>query len=298
MIDFNWLADKIDLPGIYNNLIADSIWTIPALILLAWKYVQRAFALFGMSARDRTLVLIALCSLPLMISLFNSKQLYLYLVTIAIIMVVSVLTVRGYSNVGIVDAYTTTIRGIDYKRALHMSKSSMDFLGIGGEKLTSEAEFDSAMMRCASAGRKVRFLLSPPSNPVLEKIALQNGTSAGAYGEKVRDSVRKIANVCRTKSLDIEVRYYPASHDKDFQLFRLMFINNDLCLWSWTVWGPHMGKENPQVLLKNRDDQSPNSSAYKAFKDHFETLWNDKDTAHHEFKFDANNNLIFPDGFC
>jgi len=297
MFESSWFVQKIDLPGIYNNILSSIIWAIPVIVIFAWRYVQRFFMFLGMAARYRLLVLIALCSMPFFAVLITSEYIYPYSLTVFALMAVSVLTIRGYSTVGIVDAYTTTIGGIDYKRALKMSKSSIDFLGIGGEKLTSEPEFEQAMMRCASSGRKVRFLLSPPSNPVLEKIARQNGTSAGAYGDKVRDSVRTIARVCRTRSLDIEVRYYPASFDKDYQLFRLMFINNNWCLWSWTVWGPHLGKNNPQVLLENRDSQSPNPTAYKAFKDHFETLWDDKDTIHHEFKFDPNGNLMFPDGF-
>lgn len=202
-----------------------------------------------------------------------------------------------FSRVGIVDAHSTTVGGVDYKQALIMATKSMDFLGIGGDKVTLETEFKEAMIRCASGNQKVRFLLSPPDNPVLEKVARLNNTTAGSYGEKVRQSVTRIAQLKKERSLDIEVRYYAAKHDKDYQQFRLMFINDRFCLWSWTVWGAHVGRDNPQVVLKNlnSDAQGRVPSAYKAFKDHFDALWSDSETLIQDFdEFEKNGVLKFP----
>jgi hypothetical protein len=177
------------------------------------------------------------------------------------------------------------VGGIDYTTALDMAKKSIDFLGIGADKLSIEPGFASAMRRCGVNGQTVRFLLSPPSNPVLEKMARRNGHDPGAYGQRVIASTLKIAEIRREWDLNIEVRYYSAKHDKDFQRFRLMFIDEETCLWSWTPWGEHKGRENPQVILAHSDRDTGISSAYKAFKDHFDAAWNDEENT---IKIDLN----------
>ena len=130
------------------------------------------------------------------------------------------------------------------------------------------------MVRCASGGRAVRMLLSPPNHPLLETLARRNSVDPGQYSKNVRESSGRIAKVKMERVLDIQVRFYPLQEDKDLQIFRLMFLNNSICLWSWTVWVPHIGADNPQVVLLNRD-RNNQASAYNAFHDYFERLWAD-----------------------
>lgn len=118
------------------------------------------------------------------------------------------------------------------------------------------------------------MLLSPPDHPLLEMLAKRNRVDPNEYSKNVRESLRRIAKVKADRALDIQVRFYPLQEDKDLQIFRLMFLNNAICLWSWTVWGPHLGNDNPQVVLLNLKESSQ-TGAYSAFHDYFKRLWDD-----------------------
>jgi hypothetical protein len=273
---FEWIVEKFDGPGVYNNLLA---WAIPTLVLLLWRQINRRLIRnFRINATSRIVVLIIACSLPFVLVLEWPAQGMLYVLTIFAVLISSYRTVRSFSRIGIIDAYPTTVGGIDYAAALKMAVKSIEFLGIGADKLSTEPEFEAAMRRCGANGQTVRFLLSPPSNPVLERMERRNGTRAGAYRERVIESTLRIAKIRKEWDLSIEVRYYSAKHDKDFQRFRLMFINEETCLWSWTPWGEHRGRDNPQVVLAHCDLNTGISSAYKAFKDHFDAAWDDHES--------------------
>ena len=203
----------------------------------------------------------------------------LFYVAITILMVISTAHIlRAFTRLGIIDAHDKTKDGIDFESSLKMARSSIDFLGIGADKLTSLDAFEETMKRCATEGNQVRFLLSPSGNPALERAAKRNGTDVGDYGRKVEDSLRRIARVKKNGDLDIVVKQYAAEHDKDLQQFRLMFIDNTYCLAGWTVWGAHIGKDNPQLILKRPTREAPQNSAYKAFHDYFETVWDSPDS--------------------
>jgi hypothetical protein len=165
---------------------------------------------------------------------------------------------------------------VGFEESLQLARSSLDFLGIGGHKLTEKTEaFEAAMRRCAVGGKTVRLLLSHPDNPLLETLATRNDTVKGRYSRNVKDSLKRIARLKADASLNIEVRFYPHQKDKDLQIFRLMFIDNSVCLWSWTVWDQLMGRDNPQVIVLNRAKGGPERSAYHAFQDYFNRLWDD-----------------------
>ena len=134
------------------------------------------------------------------------------------------------------------------------------------------------MRRCGTSGNRVRLLLSPPDNIILERQARRNGVNDSAYKDKVRLSLQRIARLQAESDLAIEVRFYPAATNKDLQQFRLMFIDGSVCLASWTVWGAHVGTDNPQMVLKERRRIHPDVTAYKAFYDYYEALWGDADT--------------------
>ena len=118
------------------------------------------------------------------------------------------------------------------------------------------------------------MLLSPPDHPLLEILAKRNNVDTTSYSKNVKESLRRIARVKADRELNIQVRFYPLEEEKDWQIFRLMFLNNKVCLWSWTVWGLHLGEENPQVILVNTDKISQ-TSAFNAFHDYFKRLWED-----------------------
>lgn len=182
----------------------------------------------------------------------------------------------GYHSLGISTAYRSTEEGLGFEQSLTMATSSIDFLGIGAAKLTERTvAFDAAMKRCASGGKTVRLLLSDPSNPLLQTLAARNDISTDRYARNVRDSLRRIARLVSDNKLDIQVRFYPSQGNKDFKTFRLMFVDNKVCIWSWAIWDTTLGRNNPQVILLNKADGSSDCLAYRAFHDHFNRLWED-----------------------
>jgi hypothetical protein len=199
------------------------------------------------------------------------------LIVSLIVMAALQFILSGYKDLGIGSAYSSTEKGVGFRDSLDLARNSLDFLGIGGHKLTENIEaFEAAMKRCAVGGKSVRLLLSDPKNPLLAKLALRNDKKLNAYARNVTDSLRKIAKVKFDSDLNIEVRFYPHQTGKDFQNFRLMFIDGSICLWSWTVWGAAMGRDNPQIILHNKTRDAQSRAAYHAFQDYFNRLWEDE----------------------
>jgi len=183
---------------------------------------------------------------------------------------------KGYQDVGIGAAFHSTQSGVGFQKSLRLATTSLDFLGTGASKLTEHTkEFEDAMKRCAVGGRVVRLLLSHPGNPLLETLSLRNERSNMSYSRTVTDSLKRIARLQADHQLAIQLRFYSNPKGKDFQNFRLMFINKSLCLWGWTVFDGERGRNNPQVLLFNQAKDGPERSAYHAFQDYFNRLWDD-----------------------
>ena len=270
---------ELDFKGIYNNIVANALWVaaiaVGGLVLVIQRWIFRRL---GLSSFFRLCVIHSALFVALYIAIGRPSEVWAYCLALIGVLVTSLLILRGYIFTGISGVYLTTEKGIGYKRSLEMANHSIDFLGIGGDKLTSLPEFVPAMRRCAVDGREVRFLLSPPSNTLLETLARRNNTDPKAYEDKVKASLRRIAEARKTYSLNIKVKFYPVKHKKDLQLFRLMFINNSICLWSWTIWGAHAGYENPQVILSKRSRLPGAKPAYRAFADYFENVWIDAES--------------------
>lgn len=209
----------------------------------------------------------------------SALRVFAFLTTTAILLFILRTIFKGYEDIGLGAAFARTQHGVSFDQSLKIADGPLDFLGIGGDKLTKTGEFERAMIRCASSGRAVRMLLSPPDHPLLEMLAKRNGVNTNEYSKNVRESLGRIAKVKTERALDIQVRFYPLRENKDLQIFRLMFLNHKICLWSWTVWGPHLGADNPQVVLLSRD-RTNQTSAYNAFHDYFKRLWEDPSCKH------------------
>lgn len=187
---------------------------------------------------------------------------------------------RNFRRMGLSAAFTKTSQGIGFEASLSLATRNFDFLGIGANKLIKCSNFEDAMARCGSSGRIARFLLSHPENPSLERMARRNGVDPQEYKERVRNTIDEIKKIQRKRGLNIEVRLYRGAEDQDFQRFRLLFIDEELCLLGWTVWGSHEGKENPQVVLYNKKNSAESDQTmYKAFSDYYELLWRESTAA-------------------
>ena len=270
-----WYSNKDTFNGTVAGLISAGLVSAPLYAVRLTRLVIRHTRL-GLTAR-----LLGLILGWLLVAYFARELAALPVLFVGLAVALSLSTLwvlRPLSRLGIVDAHSRTVNGINFKSSLNLAQSSIDFLGIGADKLTSLKEFEPAMLRCGASGNRVRFLLSPPDNPILERHARRNGVDAAAYKKKVKESLDRIAKVKTEHDLAIEVRFYPADSTKDLQQFRLMFIDELICLAGWTVWGKHEGKDNPQLVLRERKRIHPDITAFKAFHDHFEALWDDAGT--------------------
>lgn len=182
-------------------------------------------------------------------------------------------TLKDFFSLGVIDVNKKAVDGIGFSQSLVLTHHSLSFLGIGASKLTDDPEFEPAIQRCVT-GTPCRFLLSPPDNNLLETLARRNGGTPDQYKDRVSASLKILARLKIDKGLDIEVKFHPTTNRKDFQQFRLMFIDGQICLLSWTVWGSHIGRENPQIVLRN-DVKSPDhkKQLYSAFYAFFEEMW-------------------------
>lgn len=183
-----------------------------------------------------------------------------------------------FSRIGVLDAYPTTTKGLDYHASLVWSKRSFDFLGVGAHKLTTDAEFSKMVARCSDAGRPIRLLLSPPANPVLQKVANRSGSAGNAYEKRVKDSLKIVGELVKNHGRSIQVRFYQANSESDYHQFRMVFIDEKYCVLSFTVWDNQEGRSNPQIILEATDKEENRRSVYYAFRDYFERLWNDENT--------------------
>jgi len=149
------------------------------------------------------------------------------------------------------------------------------FLGTGASKLTSSAEFDSAIRRCNRPERPMRFLLLDPKSPVLKTTALSDGQRDSQYQERVRTSLSKLALLVKRDKMNIQVRLYSSPSSLD--VFRCMFINDNVCLLSYNASGRNEGRNLPQIIITDFDETDNRSSFFYPMKQHFERRWEQAD---------------------
>ena len=190
-----WAHSKLTLKP------AGRVWRVVA-IGLFWILINTAYAYFF--ARGATLII-------LLSSLFIGWIVQSEL--------------RQFWRIGLVGADHQIQAGINFRRALGMASSSMDFLGIGAAKLTDEkVEFEAAVGRCQRPERPVRFLLCRPDNAKLIEMAQSADREHGLYQKKVLDSLRTIADLRIKRAWNVRVKFYT-----EIPTFRLMFI--DVSVW-------------------------------------------------------------------
>lgn len=179
------------------------------------------------------------------------------------------LEIRQFWRLGIVGVESDPASTARYGRALRLCRDSLDFVGIGAGKLTDRSqEFNAAIDRCHRENRPMRFLLCTPQNKRLIEMALQAGKPANEYQENVRASLRILKLLREQRARNIEVRFYD-----DLPVFRLMFINDDICLASHYVFGEGDGSQLPDVYLKRSAGGRDVDSIYYGFRRYFEQLW-------------------------
>lgn len=193
---------------------------------------------------------------------------WLFISSFVILTVSWWLEVRRYWHLGIVGIGATA--GTDrYTDALAMCSNSLDFLGIGARKLTDkQPAFEDAIDRCHRQNRPIRLLLCAPDNAELIAFAKQARQPSEEYQERVRASLRVIRQLRLDRARNIEVRFY-----EHLPVFRLMFVDEELCLASHYVFGEGDGSQLPDIYIRRRTGKRDVDSIYYGFQQYFEQLW-------------------------
>jgi hypothetical protein len=170
-------------------------------------------------------------------------------------------------RVGLVGADVQTRRGLTAADSLKLCTSDLRFLGTGATKLTRSGEFAGAMARCTSSGNTIRMLLSKPDAENLVTAAKLAAKPEGEYRTSVTTSLRAIAELRDKRGANIEVRFYSGVPP-----FRLMFINDRLCLFSYNVYGTADETKYPQLLIaSNLSDKR--RSYFWGLEKYFDRAW-------------------------
>jgi len=178
------------------------------------------------------------------------------------------LQLRPVWSVGVRGADRSAGAGLGYKKALELCHEHMDFLGTGAAKLTSESNFERVLARCRD-DQPLRFLLSRPDTATLTAAAQRYGRDREDYARIVLGSLRKLADIKVRRALGhFQVRFYETP-----PAFRLMFVDNNLCLVSPTIYGRGDGSQLPQLHIARPRGEGASESVYHAFEIYFNDLW-------------------------
>jgi hypothetical protein len=185
------------------------------------------------------------------------------------------------SRVGIVNSFPTTSAGIKPVESLRLVKKSVDFLGIGAKKLTDSGEFGEMVERCQRAGGKIRLLLSTPKNPALTALATRNGRDPSSYASRVKESIGQALHVRTKYGADVvSIKLYELGSEDALPHFRLMFVDQEICILSHLLWNESEGMDNPQLIIgSNRAKGAEEESLYAAYKRYFDDLWNSAESS-------------------
>jgi len=265
---------------ILQNLVASLIWWIIGYLFIIAKIGYGSFRLRHITnPLIRWSITSLLATTPLVVSFFVYSQIsiYLFIISIFVLIVFGYVTLMPFAKAGIYSAADKTSEGIGFSKSLTLVHTKFDFLGIGADKLTRDPEFEKALLRVSQGGTPIRLLLSPPENPLLKQAASRAGLDPKLYQERVKESLKRLADFRLKKGFNIEVRFYPAATDRDYQQFRLMLINSRICILSHTVWDRNDGSDNPQIIIVSKERKRARQ-IYSAFNDYFDRIWNDSNT--------------------
>ena len=180
---------------------------------------------------------------------------------------------RKFWRTGIYGADAKVVGGMSYAQSLQLCRNRLDFMGVGGAKLTALPEFEAAINRCQKSDQAVRFLLMNPDEPTLQDSARRQGQDAQEHQKRVRRSLESLARMVEERKLNIKVKFYNRKPKFHLHVFRLMFINEDLCLVSFNEFGKHEGRESPQLHVVRSPESIDSGNFYRAFEMYFQELW-------------------------
>jgi hypothetical protein len=176
------------------------------------------------------------------------------------------------AKIGIYDVDLRTADGFGYNAALRSARKNIKFLGTGGYKLTAADSFEAAIARC-EMGAANRFLLIHPNSSVLKRAAKLAGVQESGYSDKVKQSITKLAQLTKSRGFNIEVRFHNGERDDDLESFRMMFVDDRFCLFSFNAYGKGDGTDFPQLIVQSKSNSDEAKSIYYGFERYFERRW-------------------------
>lgn len=225
------------------------------------------------SYRFRVGLVFALISLAGGVAVYFAVPPWLILAFLVIAFGASCYVLLGsLSSLGLLAAFPTTSKGVSATDSLKMVKSSLMFLGTGGNKPTDSDEFDAMLVRVKSATGSIRFLVSNPDNPALRDMSAQNGNHDLTYQGRVKESIRTTFTKAAALGVSCEIKLYSLDQVVALPHFRLLFADGSTCLFSQLVWNRAEGADNPQLVLR-KDAAGQTGSLYLGYLRYFESLW-------------------------
>ena len=272
MEETNWITEFLQARA--WGLVDGLIYTFVYLVLSAVAgWLSRATIVSRYALRTRIGVgIIFVTGLAFAAVVFGVPAKWVILTSGLATIVFITVALRGLTNLGISNAFVRTSEGISPERSLQIVKKELVFLGIGASKLTGSKEYPRALERCKKEGRTARFLLSDPNNPELTRLAGQNNKNDTAYRSRVEQSIREIFHHGNSVGVNFEVRLYEMDNEKSLSKFRMMFIDDQICLLSHVVWNENEGSDNSQIII-SQPRSVREQGLFHAYKDFFEDLW-------------------------
>lgn len=258
------------LSEILQELVASAVIFV---VTLLYSRSRAAIERMHPSARSAGLMLILVAYYGINLWFLRDPGPHAWIPFLITTLLVGWLIIRelfSFWRIGLVGADQSASLGISYAKALGFCQDSLDFLGIGASKLTEERDaFMAAIVRCNRPERPIRFLLSAPTNETLQSAAKQAGRPEREYQDRVRVSLRVLKQYREEQARNIEVRFY-----SDPPLFRLMFIDDSLCIVSHYVLGEGDGSQLAQLHVRRSIwGRRNNESIYYPLKLYFDQLW-------------------------
>ena len=90
-------------------------------------------------------------------------------------------------------------------------------------------------------------------------------------------SLRTLKQLHEAGQATFQVKFYKAERQRDFENFRMMFIDDEILLLSYNVYGRGGGRDTGQLVLMKSALTSVSDSFYIAYHNYFERLWSSAD---------------------
>lgn len=196
------------------------------------------------------------------------------------------LLIKRLESAGIIDAIIDpTIE--DYKVLLKETITGFSLLGIGAEKLTRDFDlFRETMNRCTRPEKAARFLLVAPDVPWVNEGSSRRGLGKHHFRDLLVSSLKSIARLNKDFNIPIEVRFY-----RNKPLFRLLFVNDDKCLFGYYSESVVNSGENEfknrshtSLVIRRPADKPPDREFFGATEAYFNELWEKAEDEKWDFK--------------